>query len=80
MSLRMSKPATHAHGKVPSHCVVTELRDVALLQAAARQAGAVAVSVAEYDVRDQACGNGDQHIVRPDLHPLLAVRGRAQVV
>jgi len=31
--------ACHAHGKVPSHCVVTEFRDVALLQSAARQAG-----------------------------------------
>lgn len=30
--------ACHAHGKVPSHCVVTEFRDVALLQSAARQA------------------------------------------
>lgn len=27
--------ACHAHGKVPSHCVVTELRDVAALQRAA---------------------------------------------
>lgn len=30
--------ACHAHGKVPSHCVVTEFRDVAALQAAARRA------------------------------------------
>lgn len=30
--------ACHAHGKVPSHCVVTEFKDVALLQSAARQA------------------------------------------
>lgn len=30
--------ACHAHGKVPSHCVVTEFRDVALLLSAARQA------------------------------------------
>lgn len=30
--------ACHAHGKVPSHCVVTEFRDAALLRSAARQA------------------------------------------
>ncbi len=30
--------ACHAHGKVPSHCVVTELRDKAAIEAAARQA------------------------------------------
>ena len=30
--------ACHAHGKVPSHCVVTEFRDTAALQAAARRA------------------------------------------
>jgi len=30
--------ACHAHGKVPSHCVVTEFRDTAALSAAARQA------------------------------------------
>ena len=30
--------ACHAFGKVPSHCVVTELRDVAKLRAAARKA------------------------------------------
>ena len=30
--------ACHAHGKVPSHCVVTEFSDVAALQAAARKA------------------------------------------
>ena len=30
--------ACHAHGKVPSHCVVTELRDTAAIEAAARQA------------------------------------------
>lgn len=30
--------ACHAHGKVPSHCVVTEFNDTALLQAAARRA------------------------------------------
>ena len=30
--------ACHAHGKVPSHCVVTEFRDRAALQGAARQA------------------------------------------
>lgn len=30
--------ACHAHGKVPSHCVVTEFRDLALLQSAARLA------------------------------------------
>lgn len=30
--------ACHAHGKVPSHCVVTEFKDGALLQSAARQA------------------------------------------
>ncbi len=30
--------ACHAHGKVPSHCVVTEFSDVAALQAAARRA------------------------------------------
>jgi citrate lyase subunit beta/citryl-CoA lyase len=30
--------ACHAHGKVPSHCVVTEFRDAALLQSAARTA------------------------------------------
>ena len=30
--------ACHAHGKVPSHCVVTEFRDPAVLQQAARQA------------------------------------------
>ena len=30
--------ACHAHGKVPSHCVVTEFRDTAALAAAARQA------------------------------------------
>lgn len=30
--------ACHAHGKVPAHCVVTEFKDVALLQSAARQA------------------------------------------
>ncbi len=30
--------ACHAHGKVPSHCVVTELRDLAAIEAAARVA------------------------------------------
>ena len=30
--------ACHAHGKVPSHCVVTELRDTVALEAAARVA------------------------------------------
>ena len=30
--------ACHAHGKVPSHCVVTEFKDAAALQAAARRA------------------------------------------
>ncbi len=30
--------ACHAHGKVPSHCVVTEFRDAAVVQAAARRA------------------------------------------
>ncbi|MDM0012687.1 aldolase/citrate lyase family protein [Variovorax sp. J22P168] len=30
--------AAHAHGKVPSHCVVTEFRDVGALRAAARRA------------------------------------------
>ena len=30
--------ACHAHGKVPSHCVVTEFKDAAALQAAATQA------------------------------------------
>lgn len=30
--------ACHAHGKVPSHCVVTEFSDVAVMQAAASQA------------------------------------------
>lgn len=30
--------ACHAYGKVPSHCVVTEFKDTALLQAAARRA------------------------------------------
>jgi citrate lyase subunit beta/citryl-CoA lyase len=30
--------ACHAHGKVPSHCVVTEFKDLAALKAAARQA------------------------------------------
>lgn len=30
--------ACHAHGKVPSHCVVTEFQDTAALQAAASQA------------------------------------------
>ena len=30
--------ACHAHGKVPSHCVVTELRDADMIEAAARQA------------------------------------------
>jgi citrate lyase subunit beta/citryl-CoA lyase len=30
--------ACHAHGKVPSHCVVTELRDTVAIEAAARQA------------------------------------------
>ena len=30
--------ACHAHGKVPSHCVVTELRDSAAIEAAARTA------------------------------------------
>ena len=30
--------ACHAHGKVPSHCVVTEFSDAAALQAAARRA------------------------------------------
>ena len=30
--------ACHAHGKVPSHCVVTEFRDTALMQAAAGKA------------------------------------------
>jgi citrate lyase subunit beta/citryl-CoA lyase len=30
--------ACHAHGKVPSHCVVTEFKDQAVLQAAARMA------------------------------------------
>jgi citrate lyase subunit beta/citryl-CoA lyase len=30
--------ACHAHGKVPSHCVVTEFKDKAALQAAARRA------------------------------------------
>jgi citrate lyase subunit beta / citryl-CoA lyase len=31
--------ACHAHGKTPSHCVVTEFRDAAALQAAAEMAG-----------------------------------------
>jgi citrate lyase subunit beta/citryl-CoA lyase len=30
--------ACHAHGKVPSHCVVTEFKDLQALQAAARKA------------------------------------------
>jgi citrate lyase subunit beta/citryl-CoA lyase len=30
--------ACHAHGKVPSHCVVTEFADTHAMQAAARQA------------------------------------------
>jgi citrate lyase subunit beta/citryl-CoA lyase len=30
--------ACHAHGKVPSHCLVTEFKDLAALQAAARKA------------------------------------------
>jgi citrate lyase subunit beta/citryl-CoA lyase len=30
--------ACHAHGKVPSHCVVTEFKDKAAMQAAARRA------------------------------------------
>ncbi|QXL85039.1 CoA ester lyase [Comamonas sp. NLF-1-9] len=30
--------ACHAHGKVPSHCVVTEFKDTAAMQAAARRA------------------------------------------
>jgi citrate lyase subunit beta/citryl-CoA lyase len=30
--------ACHAHGKVPSHCVVTEFKDTVALEAAARQA------------------------------------------
>jgi citrate lyase subunit beta/citryl-CoA lyase len=30
--------ACHAHGKVPSHCVVTEFKDLVALQAAARKA------------------------------------------
>jgi len=30
--------ACHAHGKVPSHCVVTEFKDAAVLQSAARRA------------------------------------------
>jgi citrate lyase subunit beta/citryl-CoA lyase len=30
--------ACHAHGKVPSHCVVTEFKDLAALRAAARKA------------------------------------------
>ena len=30
--------ACHAHGKVPSHCVVTEFKDAAAFQQAARQA------------------------------------------
>ena len=30
--------ACHAHGKVPSHCVVTELRDIVAIESAARQA------------------------------------------
>ncbi|MDP3605411.1 MAG: aldolase/citrate lyase family protein, partial [Polaromonas sp.] len=30
-------PACHAHGKVPSHCVVTEFSDTAAMQAAARK-------------------------------------------
>ncbi len=30
--------ACHAHGKVPSHCVVTEFRDASVVQAAARMA------------------------------------------
>jgi citrate lyase subunit beta/citryl-CoA lyase len=30
--------ACHAHGKVPSHCVVTEFKDRAAMQAAARRA------------------------------------------
>jgi citrate lyase subunit beta/citryl-CoA lyase len=33
--------ACHAHGKVPSHCVVTEFKDKAALAAAARQAARV---------------------------------------
>jgi citrate lyase subunit beta / citryl-CoA lyase len=32
--------ACHAHGKVPSHCVVTEFKDRAAMQAAARRAAA----------------------------------------
>ena len=32
--------ACHAHGKVPSHCVVTEFKDAGALAAAARRAGA----------------------------------------
>ena len=31
--------ACHAHGKVPSHCVVTEFNDVAAMRAAAQRAG-----------------------------------------
>jgi citrate lyase beta subunit len=31
--------ACHAHGKVPSHCVVTEFSDAPAMQAAARRAG-----------------------------------------
>src|SRR5450830_796676 len=39
-----------------------------------------AASVAEHDARDQARGDGDQHIVGPHLHPLLTTRGAVQAV
>jgi citrate lyase subunit beta/citryl-CoA lyase len=51
--------ACHAHGKVPSHCVVTELRDTAAIEAAARQAA-------------QAFGFTRMWSIHPDqIHPIL---------
>lgn len=52
--------ACHAFGKVPSHCVVTEFKNVALLEAAARRASRV-------------LGFGRMWSIHPDqIRPILA--------
>jgi citrate lyase subunit beta/citryl-CoA lyase len=52
--------ACHAHGKVPSHCVVTEFKDAALVEAAARQA-------------HRALGFTRMWSIHPDqIHPILS--------
>jgi citrate lyase subunit beta/citryl-CoA lyase len=52
--------ACHAYGKVPSHCVVTEFRDLARLQSAARMAS-------------QTLGYTRMWSIHPDqIRPILA--------